>query len=194
MSSSPTLAPRCLLASTLVALGCAGFAAAVDEQAPGDEPRVLITRLQELEESGRYGEVLDHIAPDQREAYVFISWFGAAYDAIGADPEVRDDYRALVAAHGLDEQWLSEDATGHDGIRKGAAQALRGVGFGPVLDDLARFRLQHGRFGTAFGFEGELRELHVEEGWARARIEDTELELLRVDGAWTWCPFPDLAR
>jgi len=194
MSSSPTLAPRCLLASTLVALGCAGFAAAVDEQAPGDEPRVLITRLQELEESGRYGEVLDHIAPDQREAYVFISWFGAAYDAIGADPEVRDDYRALVAAHGLDEQWLSEDATGHDGIRKVAAQALRGVGLGPLLDDLARFRLQHGRFGTAFGFEGELRELHVEEGWARARIEDTELELLRVDGAWTWCPFPDLAR
>ena len=194
MSSSPPFAPRVLLASALVVLGCAGSAASPSAADPADDARALIARLQALEEAGRYGEVLEHITPDQREAYVFISWFGAAYDAIGAAPETVGDYRAILSTHGLDEDWLSEDASGQDGIRRVAAKALRDVALAPLLDDLARFRLEHGRFGTAFGFEGELRELHVEEGWARDRIEDTELELLRVDGAWTWCPFPDLAR
>ena len=194
MSSSSPLAPRGLVASALVLLGCAGVAAPISEEGPGDDPRALIAHLQELEATGRYGEVLACITPHLRQTYVFISWFGAAYDAIGSDPDVGDDYRAIVSTHGLDEEWLSEDATGRDGLRKVAAQALRGVELAPLLDDLARFRAEHGRFGTAFGFEGELRELHVEEDWARARIDDTELELVHIEGAWTWCPFPDLAR
>jgi hypothetical protein len=194
MSSSSPLAPRGLVACALVLLGCAGVAAPVHEEGPADEARTLVTDLQELEEAERYGEVLARITPDQREAYVYIRWFGAAYDAIGSDPQVGDDYRAIVATHGLDEEWLSEDATGPDGIRKVAAKALRGIELAPLLDDLARFGVEHGRFGTAFGFAGQLRELHVEGRRALARIDDSELELLRVDDTWTWCPFPDLGR
>jgi len=182
------------LALALLLSSCAAAAAPATPAGDQDGPRQLVARLAELEEEERYGEVLALIRPDQREAYVFLSWYGAAFDAIGAEPEVVDDYRAIVSAHGLDEAWLSEDASGRGGLRRVAGKALRGVDLPALLDDLARFREQHGRFGTAFGFTGTLDELHVEGDRAQARVGDTELELSRTEGLWTWCPLPGLDR
>ncbi len=176
----------------LLLLSCGVLAVAGASQVQATSPRELIAQLAGLEEEERFDEVLDRIVPDQREAYVFISWLGASYDALTAGVEAAQAYRTIVWQHRLDEAWLSEDATERDGVRRLAAKALRGVDLASLLHDLATFRLEHGRFGVAFGFEGELRELHVEEDWALVRIRRTELQLLRYDGAWCWWPFPEL--
>lgn len=183
--------PAVLRLATLLLLVGPALATDVEEGSPTD-PRELVALLGELEEHERYGEILGLVTPGQREAYVFVSWLGAAYDALGGEPEVVAAYRAIVRDHELDEAWLGEDATGDDGVRRLASQALRGVDLAPLLHDLAAFRRAHGRFGVAFGFDGELRALHVEEDWALARIERAEHELRRCEGAWTWCPFPEL--
>jgi len=176
-------------------LGCAVLASAVGPQRPCAEgPAELIATLRELEEQGRFGEILEHITPDQREAYLFMSWFDAAYTAMGSAPDVSQRYRTIVETHGLDEDWLSEDLTGRDGLRRVAEKAFRNVDVAALLHEVASFRLEHGRFGVAFGFVGELRGLHIEDDWARASIERSEFELVRQVETWFWCPFPDLDR
>ena len=156
-------------------------------------PAELVATLGPLEKQERLGEILAHLTPDQREAYLFISWFGAAYDALGGGAAA-ESYRAIVAEHGLDEEWLSEDRTGRGRLRRVAAEALRRVDQAELLADLARFRKDHGRFGVAFGFAGRLRELHVEEDWAYARIGRSEFQMVRCEETWSWRPFEDLDR
>jgi len=175
-------------------MSCRGVADPGVGPASATTPQKLVELLRDAEQKQRYGEAVELITPDQREAFVFIVWFGVAYDAITTDPQILADYRAIVSEHGLDEEWLSEDATGKDGIRRVASRALRGVDLPPLLDDLAAFQVEHGRFGVAFGFVGELRDLHVEDDWALARIDDSEFELVRGDDAWTWSPLPGLDR
>jgi hypothetical protein len=171
----------------------AGVLAAGPRGSVASSPAELVASLRTLEDQGCFGEILAHVTPDQREAYLFISWFGAFHDALGGEPEAAERYRAIVVEHGLDEEWLSKDVTGPDRLRRVAADAFRRVDLAELLADLARFRVEHG-CGVAFGFVGRLRELHVEEDWALARIEHSEFELLRCDETWSWQPFADLDR
>lgn len=189
---STRLFPR--LAAPLLVLPLLSWGVLASSRAPerpAASPRQLVAVLATLEEEERFGEVLERIAPEKRELYVFVSWLGAAFDAAAAEEEVATAYRAIVAEHRLDEDWLSE-ATEHADLRPLAEKALRDVDLSALLHDLASFRLEHGCFGVAFGFRGDLGELHVEEDWALARIERSEFELVRSEGAWFWSPLPEL--
>ena len=147
----------------------------------------LVAHIRALEEREDYSAALAFLPPGDREGTVFISWFGAGYTAIGDDEEKRDDYTALLAKHALDEKWLSADATGPDGLRKVAAEAFEGRDdLASIFGDLARYQVDHGRFGEAFGFLKEIGEVHIEDDWATVEIGPGEFEFVRLEKAWYW--------
>src|SRR5262245_49109919 len=77
---------RALMSVALSLCQGAGVLAAGPRGSAAGTPGELVATLSALEEQGCFGEILEHITPDQREAYLFISWFGAFYDAIGGEP------------------------------------------------------------------------------------------------------------
>ena len=186
---------RLLLGTCALALVACEVPGAVDDPGlPPHTPEQLIERLRAADRAQDFAGILRLVTPDQREAVVYAAWFGAAYAAIGGEPDVVADYRAIVAEHGLDEDWLSQDATGPDGVRELAALALRDKDLAELFDSMMSYQVELGSRGVVFGLDQPVHELHVEEDWALARLGDSELELVRHDGVWTWDLLPDLDR
>ena len=176
-----------LWAALLLTAACRTPETAQDPGVRAATPRELVDAIRAVEASQRYGRALRHILPAEREEAVYIVWFAAAYDAIGDDPERREDYEAIVSAHDLDEAWLSTDVTGgRERMRQVAAEALRGKSLEALFEDLTAFRTRHGRFRYAFGFLEGPPEMSVDGDRASVRIGTSDFELTKRDGAWYW--------
>ena len=172
-----------LLATSGLLLACSGPARVPQAT---DSPTLLLQRLQEAERSQNYGDALREIPLNDREAAVYMLWYGVAYDAIGAEPKVVREYRDILDEYLLDEDWLNRDATGPDGLRRVAAETLADQPLEELFADLITFNVRHGRFGYAFGFLNTLHEFHVEDDQATALIGESKFTFVSSDGTWYW--------
>jgi len=175
-----------LLVSTGLVAACLGATQDPEPSTPPDSPTALIQRLSRAESSQNYAGLLREIPPNDREASVYIVWYGVAYDAIGAEPGVVRDYRDILDEYLLDEDWLNRDATGPDGLRRVAADTLADQPLGELFADLTAFKARHGQFGARFGFSDTLHELDVEDDRATALIGESRFTFVRSEGTWYW--------
>ena len=180
---SPSVLPFTLLVACGLLPACLG---AAQDQQPPDSPILLLGRLQEAERSQNYGDALREVPSNDREACVYMLWYGAAYDAIGAEPQVVREYQEILDEYLLDEDWLNRDATGPDGLRRVAAETLADQPLEELFADLISFNVRHGRFGYAFGFLNTFHELDVGADQATALIGESKFTFVRSDGTWYW--------
>ena len=181
--NSPAVLPLTLFTACGLLAACLGTTQ--DQQAP-DSPTLLLERLQEAERSRNYGDALREIPSKDREASVYMLWYGAAYDAIGAEPQVVREYHDILDEYLLDEDWLNRDATGPDGLRQVAAETLSGQPLEELFTELVTFHARHGRFGYAFGFLNTFHELDVGADQATALIGESQFTFVRSGGTWYW--------
>ncbi len=163
-----------------------------DRGAPAlaENPEALIEHLRQIEKSKDYGAALPSIPVAEREEAIFITWFGAAYDAIGDNRERSAAYQAILGRHPVDEAYLSADMRGRDKLRAVAAEALAEVDQAEFFADLIAFKTRYGRFKYAFGFLDELTAMRVDGESATAQIGLTEFTFVRQNGLWYWRYLP----
>jgi len=148
-------------------------------------PGAVLDAVRSAEAARRYADVLALLPPEDRLPTVFMTWFGAAYTAIGGGAKA-DDYAALRARYGLDDAYLSQDMTAPRAIRGVAAEALAGIDVPALYQDLIAFEVAHGRFGSAFSMDEPTRNLVLDGDTATAQVGSRQVLLVRLDGRWYW--------
>ncbi len=158
-------------------IGCGDSAAS--------SPEDVVAKAKTINESKKWGDMIDIIAPADREVAVFGMLFGAAFMTMG-DEAVKTEYEALTKKHGLDkigEETNMVDMGDEAKMKELAKKTLEGKDLKAVMQDLGDFMAKH---ADSFGKEEfkEVTDVKIDGSTATAMVDGKETKFKQVDGAW----------
>lgn len=149
-------------------------------------PEEVYAKAKAINENKTWGDMIDIIAPADRENTVFGMLFGAGFLTM-ANEEAKAEYEALTKKHGLDKlEEESKDVKLSDkaAVEAFAKKVFAGKDLRAIMQDIGDFMA---KYSDDFGKEDEFKEmkdLKIDGSNATAMVDGKERKFKQVDGAW----------